>query len=153
MPPRTKKMTPPKTVADFIWRHRDGQNDVEDVRYSKGFLPPDELQKARAAARQRCLEIAAVNTPNGLTVHYEGPLSAKAFVQRREIYVPRPGTRRALHVYLRTIEVFVKGPECKDKGEWAKEVMRAAGLAIPRKSLGLERQVSYYNGIFTIVRE
>src|SRR6266699_651150 len=102
-----------------------------------------ELQAARKAAAERIAGIAAKHTPDDVVVEYRRTLSGCAWVKTRKVSVPKPVTRRALHIYLHEIAHIVlnhvnKKPRHVEEFEaeqWAFRVMREEGIAVPRKSL------------------
>ena len=106
------------------------------------MLKPAALQAARRAAAIRFAEIAARHTPADVYVAYRRRLTGCAWARSRRISVPRPVTRRALHVYLHEVAHVVLG-HFHDKPvyvqeyeaeQWAFAVMRAEGVPIPRAS-------------------
>jgi hypothetical protein len=77
-----------------------------------------------------------------------GAEAVRAYVTQKAISVPKPVTRRALHVYLHEVAhvVLEHCPLGKGGGkprhveeyeaeQWAFNVMRAEGVPIPRKSM------------------
>lgn len=108
-----------------------------------------ELQEGRRRMRQACIDAALANTPDSLRViHIRRTLSGRAY-SAQKIAVPRPFTRRALHVFLHECAHVALGhvgssspgrggPRHREEYEaeqWAFERMRAAGIPVPRKAL------------------
>ncbi|MDE2364407.1 MAG: hypothetical protein KGM42_17155 [Hyphomicrobiales bacterium] len=115
------------------------------------------LQLARQAAAVRYQAIAVKHTPDDVEVVYRKRLTGCAWARSRRIAVPRPVTRRALHVYLHEVAhvvlrhyhdrpVHVQEYEAE---QWAFAVMRAEGVPIPRASV---RRAKAYVA-HTILRE
>jgi hypothetical protein len=110
---------------------------------------PTILLRARRAAAERFSLIAVKWTPADVHVSFRRHLTGCAWAQSRKISVPRPRTRRALHIYLHEIahvvlEHFHSKPEYLQEYEaelWAFAVMRAEGISIPAKSI--ERAANY----------
>jgi hypothetical protein len=106
-------------------------------------LTGQELAMARKIAAVRFAAIAAAETPTDVKVTFRKSLSGCAWVASRKISVPRPVTRRALHIYLHEIAHIVldhrnQKPRHVEEFEaetWAFAKMREHGVAVPRKSL------------------
>jgi len=103
-----------------------------------------ELQLARIVAQERYATIAARNTPIDIKIRYDRKnLSGRAYVISRIISVPRPTTRRRLHVYLHEVAHVVldhqnQNPRYVEEfqaEQWAFDIMRKEGVRIPRKAL------------------
>jgi hypothetical protein len=105
-------------------------------------LQPEALQQARRAAAVRYAAIAAKYTPEDVEVGFRSRLTGCAWARSRRISVPRPVTRRALHVYLHEVAhvvlrhfhdkpVYLQEYEAE---AWAFAVMEAEGVAIPWQS-------------------
>ncbi|MFO1114221.1 MAG: hypothetical protein U1E28_00930 [Beijerinckiaceae bacterium] len=120
-------------------------------------LSPEALLLARKSVAARCLAIAARHTPDDVEVQYRKRLTGCAWARGRRIAAPRPVTRRALHVYLHEVahvvlEHFHDRPvhvQEYEAEQWAFDIMRAEGVAIPRASL--QRAQAYV--AHTIMRE
>ena len=107
-----------------------------------------ELQAARRAAAERFTAIAWKHTPGDIIVEMNRTnLSGRAYVNAKTIHVPKPVTRRALHIFLHEVAHVLLGhgtadwcpppkPRYVEEFEaerWALDVMRKEGVAIPRK--------------------
>jgi hypothetical protein len=103
----------------------------------------EALQEARRKAALRFSVIAAKHTPPNLQIVYRKKLTGCAWVRGRKIAVPRPITRRALHVYLHEVghvvlnhvhdkPVHVQEFEAE---QWAFAIMQREGVAIHQKSI------------------
>ena len=106
-----------------------------------------KLAEAKERMRLRCVETALANTPASVrVVRIRKTLSGRAY-GADEIAVPRPITRRALHVFLHECAHVALGHVGGGRGRqprhveefeaerWAFDRMRAAGIPVPRKSL------------------
>jgi hypothetical protein len=105
-------------------------------------LEPEALRAARKASALRYLGIAAKYTPTDIQISYRSRLTGCAWARSRRISVPRPVTRRALHVYLHEVAHVVlahfhEKPVHLQEYEaeaWAFGIMEAEGVAIPWQS-------------------
>src|SRR5260370_24575750 len=67
---------------------------------SKGQMVRD-LAQARGDMKRKCISVALSETPKSVSVIYpRRQLTGRALVHSGEIHVPRPFTRRALHIFL-----------------------------------------------------
>lgn len=113
------------------------------------LFSPEQLQAARRAAAERFTEIATRHTPPDVLVGYRKSLTGRAWPKSRRIEVPRPVTRRALHIYLHEVAHIVLDHRRQkpvhvqelEAEQWAFRVMREEGVPVPRKSL---RQAKRY---------
>lgn len=107
------------------------------------------LLRARRAAAERFSAVAVRYTPDDIEVSYRARLTGCAWAKSRRVCVPRPRTRRALHIYLHEIAHVVlehvhDKPEYLQEYEaelWAFEVMHAEGIGIPRQAV--QRAANY----------
>lgn len=105
--------------------------------------PVHWMARGRAALASRCLSVAGRHTPSDVQVIFRRALTGCAWARSRRISVPRPVTRRALHVYLHEVahvvlEHFHERPIHEQEFEaeqWAFDVMRNEGISIPAASL------------------
>lgn len=107
----------------------------------------EKLRQARAAAKQRFVEIAIAETPPEVRLIFpRRSLSGRAGRLRTGGYVitaPRPFTRKALYIYLHECAHVALGhcdssnlPRHRVEFEaerWAHAAMRKHGLSVPRK--------------------
>ena len=112
-----------------------------------------DLIQALRAMKRTCMEVALIETPTTVSVIYpRRQLTGRAFVQSGEIHVPRPFTRRALHIFLHecahiALNHVGKKPrhvEELEAEQWAFRKMREHGIAVPRKSLRRAKQYVAY---------
>lgn len=111
----------------------------------------EKLKFGKQRMRQLCIQTALANTPASVrVVRIRKVLSGRAH-NTAEISVPRPVTRRALHIFLHECAHIVLGhvgtktsPKQSKKPrhveefeaeQWAFDRMREAGISVPRKSL------------------
>lgn len=101
--------------------------------------------------RQLCMQTALANTPATVRVVRIRPTLSGSAYSTAEISVPRPVTRRALHIFLHECAHIVLGhvgdkinpkPSRKPRyieefeaEQWAFDRMREAGIPVPRRSL------------------
>ena len=112
------------------------------------WMPGRDLVTLKRLAAERFEAIAKQETPDGITVEYRKQLSGRAWVSIKKVSVPRPRTRRALHIYLHEIAHIVldhrrQKPRHVEEYEaetWAFETMRKHGISVPRKSLQRAKQ-------------
>jgi len=112
-----------------------------------------DLAQARREMKRKCMSVALTETPKRVSVIYpRRQLTGRAFVHSGAIYVPRPFTRRALHIFLHecahiALNHVGKKPrhvEELEAEQWAFRKMREHGIAVPRKSLQrAKRYVAY----------
>lgn len=114
------------------------------------------LKAAKERMREACVRVALANTPESLRcIRVRRTLSGRAY-SPEWISVPRPFTRRALHIFLHECAHVVLGhvgpktgrkPRHVEEYEaerWAFDRMREAGISVPRKSLErAKRYVAY----------
>jgi len=103
-----------------------------------------DLTALRRRAAERFQAIATTETPVDVTIkRYRKSLTGCAYVKDRQIEVPRPVTRRSLHIYLHELAHIVlnhqrQKPRHIEEYEaetWAFAKMREHGVSVPRKSL------------------
>lgn len=103
-----------------------------------------DLSQARREMKRRCITVAPAETPERVRLIYPRKrLAGRAFPRSGEIHVPRPFTRRALHIFLHECAHVALGHIGKkprhveelEAEQWAFRKMRAHGIAVPRKSL------------------
>lgn len=102
----------------------------------------EELSAARKAASERLTLLAHKHTPEGVAITYHESLSGRAWPTEWRMIVPKPTTRRRLHIYLHEVAHIVlnhvrKKPRHVEEMEaekWAFRVMREEGVAVPRVS-------------------
>ncbi len=111
------------------------------MTFTPGSL--EQLRAGREAMRARCEAIAVKHTPEGATLTFHRSLSGRAWVEKREMTVPRPVTRKSLYIYLHEcahIMLDHRGQRRSFQQEaeaerWAQRAMREEGLAVPRAML------------------
>jgi hypothetical protein len=122
--------------------------DFEWSRPGMSIRTGAELQAARKAAAERYAEVARRRTPEDIVVVYRSGLSGCAWVASRKISVPKPTTRRRLHIYLHEVAHVVLDHVRKkpihvqefEAEQWAFRVMREEGIPVPRKSVRLAKR-------------
>lgn len=107
-------------------------------------LDPALARQAKADLANRLTAIALKYVPDGWTVEYRKSLSGRAWGDKKLIQTPRPVTRRALHIFLHECghaHLHFNGKKQKryieeyQAEQFAFEIMRKEGIAIPRQSL------------------
>lgn len=100
-------------------------------------------RQGKETMKRTCIAVAQACTPPGTEIHFRKALSGRAWTQPRRMDVPHPFTRRSLQVYLHECAHIWLGHDQKGKPrhveemeaeQWSFAVMRAFGVAIPRRS-------------------
>jgi hypothetical protein len=107
------------------------------------WMPGRDLATLKRKAAERFEGIAKSETPDDITIEYRKSLSGCAWVPIRKMSVPKPRTRRALHIYLHEVAHIVldhrrqkpRHVEELEAEQWATATMRKHGVPVPRKTL------------------
>ena len=103
-----------------------------------------ELQAGRLAMKAKCMQAALEETPERVRlIRIRRSISGSASVREGILTVPRPFTRRALHVFFHECAHIVldhvsrkpRHVEEMEAEQWATDAMRRHGFAVPRERL------------------
>ncbi len=104
----------------------------------------EQLQAGRLAMKEKCIAAALAETPEQIKlIRVRRSISGLAYVTRGILEVPRPFTRRALHVFFHEVAHIVlnhirqkpRHVEEMEAEQWAHDAMRRHGFAVPRERL------------------